>query len=346
MNMDFTRLEIGSEFWDVPTSERVSLLWPLDTQWFISGTSALEYIICDLQKCDRVERVGIPAYCCSCMIQPFVDAGLTVVQYPVYVDSDSGLLTCDYEVTSDCDATLVMSYFGYDQLETIGNPGGIIIRDLTHSLFCRDYDDAQYYFGSLRKWAGLWTGGYAWKKDSWSTLQQIVPADIIYLQRRADAMAMKVEYLMGTTDKKEYLHLFEESEEFLDQCGILGSCERDIDCARRIDAGYIRTRRRENAQVLLDALKNIALFPEIRGNDCPMFVPIILPSKEVRNRLRGYLTAHEIYCPIHWPISSLHVLGAKERELYDCALSIVCDQRYNVEDMRRIVDTIRMFGEI
>jgi hypothetical protein len=279
------------------------------------------------------------------MIQPFVDAGLTVVFYPVYADIRGGMV-CDYAVTSGCDATLVLSYFGYDQLRILGNPGGILIRDLTHSLFCREYDDAQYYFGSLRKWAGLWTGGYAWKKDSWCVHQQIVPADVTFLQCRADAMAMKVDYLKRTTDSKDYLHLFEKAEEFLDNCGIQGSCGRDIDCAQRIDISYIRSRRRENAQVLLEELKNVALFPEIQEKDCPMFVPILISNKEARNRLRCCLTANEIYSPVHWPISSLHVFGSRERELYDRTLSIVCDQRYQEDDMRRIIETIRTFGEL
>lgn len=344
MKKDFARTEIGSEFWDIPVREVAGSLFPENTKWFVSGTGALEYIICDIQKNTDLKCVGLPSWCCSCMIHPFVNAGIAVVFYPVYMDEEN-MLTCDYEVVSDCDATLVLTYFGYTQLRTKGTPGGVLIRDLTHSLFGWNADDAQYYFGSLRKWAGFWTGGYAWKKEPWCHPQQVQPVEVEYLRQRAQAMAMKLDYLKGATDRKDYLGLFEEAEDFLDRCGIMGSCDRDIQCARNLDVEYIKKRRRENAQVLLRALKDQALFPAIQENDCPMFVPILLPSKECRDSLRRYLISKEIYCPVHWPVSELHTLVGQESVLYERSLSIVCDQRYTIEDMMRIVDAMRTFIE-
>lgn len=342
MEKNFVRTEIGSEFWDVPMKKPSGAPLPADTQWFICGTSALRYIIQDIQKNVELKQVGIPSWCCSCMIEPFVDAGISVAFYPVYVDEAEGL-TCDYEAVAECDATLILSYFGYESLKTKGHPGGILIRDLTHSLFGRKYEDAQYYFGSLRKWAGFWTGGYAWKKEPWNLPQSVLPADVAFLHGRDDAMTRKLEYLTGMTDSKAYLEQFEDLEDFLDHCGIMGSCERDIHCARKLDAAFVKTRRRENALVLLSYFKDMAVFPEMQEHDCPMFVPILLPNKEVRDNLRRYLISKEIYCPIHWPISELHQLGAKERELYDRGLSLVCDQRYDTADMMRIVDAIHVF---
>jgi len=342
MEKTFVRTEIGSEFWDIPLTENGGASLPADTRWFISGTSALHYIINDIQRNTDIKKVGVPSWCCSCMIEPFVKAGLGVEFYPVYADRER-CLTCDYEAVSDCDATLVLSYFGYNKLKTIGTPGGILIRDLTHSLFCRGYDNALYYFGSLRKWAGFWTGGYAWKKELWNLPQSVQPSDTAFLCKRETAMDLKLAYLKGTINEKDYLGLFEDAEDFLDQCGIAGSCERDIRCAQKLDTELIIARRRENARVLLQSLKDVALFPQIEERDCPMFVPILLPDKEYRDSLRRYLISKEIYCPIHWPISDLHRLGTKERELYDRSLSIVCDQRYDTADMMRLAETIKAF---
>ncbi len=345
MEKNFVRTEIGSEFWDIPLTDDGGALLPVDTRWFISGTSALQYIISDVHRSVCLEKVAVPSWCCSCMIEPFVNAGLSVKFYPVYADRENGL-TCDYEAVSDCDATLILSYFGYNKLNTIGTPAGILIRDLTHSLFARGYNDASYYFGSLRKWAGFWTGGYAWKEELWNLPQPVQPSDTVFLRKRESAMNMKLAYLRGMTDEKNYLELFEEAEDFLDNCGIAGSCERDIQCAQKIDTAFIIARRRENAQTLLQSLKDMALFPQIEEDDCPMFVPILLPDRDCRDKLRRYLISNEIYCPIHWPISDLHRLGAKERELYDRSLSIVCDQRYDTLDMVRVAETIKAFAEV
>lgn len=337
-----TRNEIGSEFWDVPVAETDNQLFPENTRWYISGTGALEHIIRDIRKQTALKTVGVPSWCCSCMIHPFLDAGARVIFYPVYVDAQKRLV-CDYSNVSDCDATLVLSYFGYQQLHTLGEPGGVKIRDLTHSLFSDTYGDADYYFGSLRKWAGFWTGGYAWKTTQWVEVGNMCPADAQYLQRRADAMQQKIAYLQGRTERKDYLAEFETAEEFLDVCGIMGSCERDIRLARTLDVQQIVRRRRENAQLLLTELKKFALFPELGDKDCPLFVPILLPDPSVRDGLRRHLIQKEIYCPIHWPISEMHQLTEQERYLYQHGLSIVCDQRYDAGDMMRILDAIREY---
>ena len=343
MEKYFVRTEIGSEFWDVPVKETEENLFPADTRWFVCGTGALQHIIGDIQESIDLKKVGVPSWCCSCMIEPFVKAGITVVFYPVYVDGERRL-ACDYTVTADCDATLILTYFGYDRLNANGTPGGILIRDLTHSLFCREYADAQYYFGSLRKWAGFWTGGYAWKKGCWNLPQPVQPADTGFLRLRQEAMSMKLAYLKGATDKKDYLDIFEDAEDYLDCCGVEQGCDRDIQCARKLDTAHIRARRTENAKVLLESLKDMALFPEIGEHDCPMFVPILLPDRQFRDELRRHLISKEIYCPVHWPVSELHGLGEKESGLYDRSLSIVCDQRYDTLDMIRIADVIKAFG--
>ena len=78
----------------------------------------------------------------------------------------------------------------------------------------------------------------------------------------------------------------------------------------------------------------------IGKNDCPLFVPILYKN---RNELREYLIKKEIYCPIHWP------KPFKENEisnlLYEKEISLVCDQRYTADDMKRIVKEIKGFIE-
>ena len=97
----------------------------------------------------------MPAWYCDSMVRPFLDAGFKVKYYPVY--PDCGL---KQEIDMDADVLFVMDYFGYTTGNTVNHP--CTIRDVTHSLFSKNYGDAQYYFGSLRKWCGVWTGGYAW----------------------------------------------------------------------------------------------------------------------------------------------------------------------------------------
>ena len=73
-----------------------------------------------------------------------------------------------------------------------------------------------------------------------------------------------------------------------------------------------------------------------------MFVPILVPDGK-RDELRRYLIKHEMYCPVHWPVSMYHKLDKRAEIIYKNELSLVCDQRYTEEDMQRMVETIKDF---
>lgn len=315
--------EIGSEFWDVPIAKQNNNLFDKNTHWFLSGRSALQAIIAD----NSFSSVSLPFWCCESMIRPFRDAGISVEFYFQF-----GTIQ---HITTD--ALLVLDYFGYTGHSVVKDYDGIIIRDTTHSLLSKVYDDADYYFGSLRKWAGFWTGGYAWgfKNTVICSLD-----DCGYTELREQAMNAKLTYLLNDGNGKEYLSIFSTAEEVLESVGIVSAAKRDVALSNKMDVEFIKKRRRENAAVLLDEFSSIAVFSEIGEEDCPMFVPIVVPSRE-RDKLRQHLILHKIYCPVHWPISEFHKLPEGEVEFYQSELSLVCDQRYNTSDMSRIVETVK-----
>lgn len=332
--------EIGSEFWDVPVSEHKNKLFPESTQWFLSGRSAHTAIIKDIKKKKEVRTVAMPSWCCDSMIIPFLREGIEVKFYPVYWQD--GLVQ---EIALDCDALFLMDYFGYTgPASDLSGYKGIVIRDVTHSLFSSTYDDADYYFGSLRKWCGVWTGGYAWGHHQ---LKIESGDDYGYTVLREIAMQQKNSYINGYpgfTDKG-YLKVFVEAEECLEKVDVAPAVDRDIFLVGKLDVEGISERRRRNAEILRAAFSEILIFSEFKDADCPMFVPIFVPNGR-RDELRRYLIKQEIYCPIHWPVSKYHKPEERELTIYQNELSLVCDQRYSEEDMDRVVNTIKGGGII
>ena len=77
----------------------------------------------------------------------------------------------------------------------------------------------------------------------------------------------------------------------------------------------------------------------VKEDDAPLFVPILVSAKK-RENLRKYLIEKNIYCPIHWPKTSLQIMHS---DLYDKEISLICDQRYTVSDMDYIADEIEKF---
>ncbi len=321
--------EIGSEFWEVPTCDKRTNLFPESTQWFLSGRSALKAIIKEL---GGTRSVSLPSWCCDSIIHPFLEAGIEVTFYPV-------LGTEQHLENITTDAVLLMDFFGYTGYSHLDNYKGIVIRDVTHTLFSKQYDDADYYCGSLRKWAGFYTGGYAWGFKN--PLPQLLE-NKDYVRLRSKAMEAKKDYLEGRLKSKGFLKTFEQAETMLDHCGIYRADGRDCELAFKLDVDYIRDRRRYNASILLEALERVTIFKDFDDNDCPLFVPIMVPYG-LRDNLKNYLKDQQIYCPVHWPVSEVHQLTEEEQVIYDNELSLVCDQRYDGDDMHRIIGTIHQF---
>lgn len=327
--------EIGSEFWDVPIKDPIRL-FPESTQWYLSGRSALQAIISELRE---AKSVAMPSWCCDSMVKPFVNAELAVQFYPVWFDNEF-----HQKPRYDCDVLFLLEYFGHSTPQsTLSRYHGVIIRDVTHSVFSSSFSDADYYFGSLRKWCGVWTGGYAWTRDGHNLMMGQADGNK-YASLRETAMLQKADYINGLRTDKGYLRLFNEAEELLENVSIAPADERDIDLMNKLDVEFIKKRRRCNANVLRKAFSEMLIFKNLKETDCPMFVPILVPDGK-RDELRRYLISKGIYCPVHWPVSKYHELNETEQFIYNNELSLVCDQRYTLDDMKRMVMTIKQFME-
>lgn len=325
------RSEIGSEFWDIPVSKENNCLFPKDTVWFLSGRSALRKIIQDIKSRSTVSTAAIPSWCCDSMIAPFLAEGIKVRFYSVFYEN--GMLR--QNLRHDCDLTLVMDFFGYES--GVEASCGIVIRDLTHGIISNRHHDADYCFGSLRKWCGVPTGGFAWRTDG-VPLPRAARQDSTYASLRQTAMAEKALYLSGGSDSKRYLSVFAEAEARLESCQPLAADPKDILSVQKLNVDFLKERRRNNAKILLDALSEYAVFPVLGENDVPLFVPILT---EKRDTLRKFLIAHEVYCPVHWPLTALHSVDEREKRLYHEEISLICDQRYDAIDMERIIDLVK-----
>ena len=333
------RKEIGSEFWDIPLGDKKNDIFENAT-WFISGRAAFRAILQQIKnQIGGLEpiKVALPSYLCESMILPLKKEEIEYKFYPV--EFKNGAFRYDYSNTDDCNIIIVIDYFGYEcAANNFPKRGKIIVRDLTHSVFTKKYNDAEYYFGSLRKWAGFKCGGLAFKKNG----KILEPTEVLnnYYILRSKAMLLKEQYINDEEDNKEYLNIFSEAENLLDGCDVVSSIAGDENAAKYLDVETIKTIRRRNAQALIDELKEYCLIKQLGKNDCPLFVPILYKN---RDKLRKYLVEKEIYCPIHWP-KPFKKTGMSDL-LYEQELSLVCDQRYTIEDMKRIVKTVKEFIE-
>ena len=344
--------EVGSEFWteNYHGSGMQSLLPSTGTTILtLSGRTALEIIVEDIISSSSVKSIYFPSYCCHTMIEPFVRNGIEITFYDVYSSKDG--IHCDYRNNS-CDLVFLTDYFGFTDpatktfAERECGSGKTVIYDRTHSLFNTDIQcTAHYIFGSLRKWIGL-NAGFATKFFPWSREVHLQQYDE-YCNLRNRAFDLKAQYVhtKNLELKPIFLKLFSEAEKLLEK----GYCnyapdQRSVEVYDTADVIQIRNCRKRNAAVLVDGLKNLngidMPYQSIKPTDCPLFVPICF---EKRDELKRYLINQNIYCPSHWPVSPMHQLNVRSEKIYNTELSVICDQRYSTDDMKRIVESIHLF---
>lgn len=335
--------EIGSEFWlDAKIREAKNVY---EETLVLSGRTAIDLIIQDIQKVRRVSTAYLPAYCCDSMIDPFVRNGIKVVLYDMYFDEN---LQYIIEENKSVDIFYVTNYFGYentvgnDVIERFKSKGAIVIYDKTHSLFMTDdHTDAlaDYTFASIRKWMGVVCGAVV-KKSLGAFDATLI--EYPFLQCKIEAMQEKRRYIKGDSniDKQSFLGKYGEFGHHLaeDYQGYKMD-EQSVSIWLQSNKFTIREVRRENADVLHQAL-SLQFIGKLTAKSCPLFVPVLFKTTDERNTVRKRLIEEQIYCPIHWPKNQMITPDMEVNKIFDTELSLICDQRYSAVDMERIVKVI------
>lgn len=356
--------EIGSEFWSecTPVNEQENTMRPeviygnrsFKVKETLSGRTALEYIVEILV--DQGKMIAyLPSYCCHTMIEPFLSHGMVVKFYDISFSKEG--LKRIIDEREEYDVIMLMDYFGHVDNETLQiaqnekQKGKSVIYDSTHGMYSDvDYSPYDYIYGSYRKWVNINCGFFAWKEElNFDAINQDHDNGQ-YAILRNKLFDLKAAYMRGeSVSKDEFLPLINEAESLLEKVyHHKGPDEQSKEVLRTSDADYIKNRRRLNAQTLIDAINDVndcrvrCINSSLSDSDVPLFVPVLIMPTH-RDALRRYLISKEIYCPVHWPHSELHKFMPGSEELFNSELSLICDQRYDKNDMMRIVECIQEY---
>ena len=343
-------MEIGSEFWGVPLCEKQNNLLDGNLLHTLSGRTALELIAQDLKAERGAKSIYMPAYCCDSMLEPFKKQGYEIKLYAV--EPYSKTIHRQVFTDHDCDAILLLDYFGFESEETEVFAmmeklrGTAVIIDRVQSAFSetKALEYADYTVTSWRKW--FFSNAATAEKccGEW-LVPETEKNNEEYISLRRNAARLKADYIEnGVGEKPKFLVKFGEAEEILDNdFSDYAAEEKSLEEIRYADVDCIVSQRRENAALIYDELKKLPaeiirpLYAQMGENDVPLFVPVLV-KPEIRAELRQHLIKNGVYCPIHWPSE----LGGANK-LYDGELSLICDQRYGTEDIKRQMALISEF---
>ena len=349
--------EIGSEFWinknNIYNRKSEFPHWLKKFGNVVltsSGRGAINLILEHVNPI--IKKVLLPSYICDSVILPFERAGYEINYYDV--DEYFRPININAENIEE-GIFLHMGYFGFPTNSELKNTisklranSVIIIEDVTHTLFSKyeNYTCNDFVVGSIRKWIGIPSGGFLASKEIINKNLPEPPNEFINL--RISSLQQKFEYIKTRNQslKDDYLEGFRRAEELLDKdvnSYIVDNISEIV--IKDIDTKELEKIRRSNYEFLLSHLygtKEVELiFKSLNNGVTPLFFPIYVNHD--RNKLRSYLISKEIYCPVHWPIPYQlegH-MDDRTKNIYDSILSIPCDQRYGIDDMKRIIDVIK-----
>ena len=119
-----------------------------------------------------------------------------------------------------------------------------------------------------------------------------------------------------------------------------------LDILKNIDILKIIEKRRENLVFLFKNLsgKKYFLFNN-KQIKSPFVLPLEFESEEKRNAVKKMLIKNNIYPPIHWDLGKIvPETYFSEHQLSKKILSIPIDQRYNVENLSRVVSILNSYS--
>lgn len=357
--------EIGSNFWINPYEQLKGK--PLGTPeqfgckgddyvWLSTGRSAIKFVIKTIEACNSgLKKVAVlPSFTCDTVFEPFLKAGYEVYYYPVGKDLTTTSDTIMKKaIEHDASIVLFHRYFGFDTLDSQVDKMCEILRglekytieDRTQCLYS-DIPRAETDFtvGSIRKWTGTPDGGFAVCREG-KFENKPTCSDIVLEQAKVKASYAKYRYLFEHEgDKGEMLALYREAEDILDnQSVIYAISNTSAKVQANLDRKGLVNKRRENFELLSKSLKGQlqAVFRLGENKEVPLYFPILV---EDRAALQKHLVGNAIYAPVVWPKDDNQPTQCEGAEnAYQHLLCIPIDQRYDADDMNRIIEVINSY---
>lgn len=286
-----------------------------------SGRHSLEYI---LKSLDVINRLWIPYYTCDVVLQPIERLGIPYSFYHIKKD----FTLAEEIVLEDGEYLIYTNYFGVmdEYCKKMANRyGNYLILDYAQAFFAPRLEGINTFY-SPRKYVGIPDGGIAYAN---TPISLELPKDHSYdncahLLKRHDLTPMD-----GYNDFKESSHEIANS-----RLSKMSSLTQKM--LSSLDYAAIMKRRITNFSFLHTHLaeSNELNIPNIDTFVCPMVYPYYTKNSDLRKRL----ILNQVFVATYWPnVFEWCKEGDIEYNLCRDIIPVPIDQRYDEEDMKRIV---------
>lgn len=293
-----------------------------------SARSAIKLVLSSLSL--EVKKVLLPAYTCDAVVEAANDVGVPTEFYKL--DSNFEVepsLQLKYD-----ELILIVDYFGIC--------GEAVKRSRSRFAHSRTIVDcSQSYFSesmealatiySPRKFFGLPDGGLLYSTDP----------RIKQPEQRDESSESRMAHLISritNSPEAAYQHYL-EAEQAISKLPVQGMSRLTERLLQSVDYQRARISRTRNAQYLHERLGQYnRLNLNIDETVAPLCYPF-LPS--LRTASKADLIQERIFVPTYWPeVLSRVEEGTFEWDLVTNGIFLPCDQRYNEDDMDRLISLL------
>jgi hypothetical protein len=287
-----------------------------------TGRNALEYIL----RVNKYSKIYIPYYTCDTILEPIKKLNIEFEYY--HIDENFDPLIKKKSTDS---VILYTNFFGIcgSQIKTIIQNFKNIIIDNCQSFYSKSLDQIDTFY-SCRKFFGVPDGAYVYCNKIYDgiILQDISYDRSEHLIRRLDA------------DADNGLSHFIKAEKALSNQPIKSMSKLTESLLSNVDYKKVSENRRTNYIYLNNKIKDLnKLDINIDKDEIPMVYPLLVENGK---KLKSILSKNKIYVTTYWDnVFNWVEKNTWEYNLADNLVSLPIDQRYEIDDMKRIVKVIK-----
>jgi hypothetical protein len=311
----------------------------VNLEYFGSGRDSFYTLLKHL----GIEHIFLPDLICESMYKVVTSLG---IDYTIYkIDENLKVDSSIFRVDGANSCVLFIHHFGIldkDAIKAAGDTGLCIISDATHLLFNKELCSkvallSDYVFGSLRKSGPFPDGGFIGSRKNQAPRAKASYRKEFVAYRVAGLYARGIAFNNDWVDDENF-QMLKFAEDIIDStvAGSFSCSSVTLNLIRTISLNQKSSHIKSNFKYLSDELAHFVDCLNVGGAPSPYFV-ILFENSVVRNKVRVNLSSKEVFCPIHWDTSFLNDPSI----LSSVILSIPVDDRYGLQDMKFIVETIK-----
>jgi hypothetical protein len=284
-----------------------------------SGRFCLEYLL----RCRRYNKIYVPYYTCNTAIEPIIRLGIKYEFYHI----DKNYHIVDNICLAENEALMYTNYWGLQNsyCELLASLyGSQLILDYTQAFYSRPISGIDTFY-SCRKYFGVPDGGYLYT-DAMADLK--IEQDESYM--RMDSLTKRIDL----SPEAGYDDFHKTSASFHDM-PIRRMSKLTKRLMQSINYERVAQHRIDNYNMLRNHLGG----KQLVYGDVPMLFPY---ATEAGQELRKHLIENKIFVAKYWQnVDEWAGQDSVETWMANHILPLPIDQRYDEEDMNRIIELIQ-----